>query len=391
MVCPTPGLLLPDAARAVEVGVCPIVENLGQARREIQRVARRHAVHGLPQPVTESTIGEGVRCPSLDGCGQLIRMVVSVGRNPIGEQVAVVRPGVGHPADACQPVRDIVRVRRRAERCDLGQPVPHRVVGVAEEVGAPFVLGGRQPVQGIVGVRDERASERPPHWADCALPVRLESVDVERAIGGGVDVGDRPQADPIDGAPAVVQPIGRGLRCLVDPPGQAARVALPPVEFDHVRRVGDVDPRAVVPQAGVVADADPQAISAGGRVPQVDLEDSRGATVAVEDHVVGVVSHGDRVGVQVEAGPIERLNPRHTVGHVLGSGGAGKGDGHALGAGRREGGGGRDGNARAGAPVRESTTFEVVGEDGVREGGLSADVALASGLEGVEVLGAGCG
>lgn len=76
VVLPAAGLLLADAGIAVEVGVRPVRQDMRQSSGQVHRVAGRSPVQGLPQPIPQAIVREGVGAWALDDRSQAIRLGV---------------------------------------------------------------------------------------------------------------------------------------------------------------------------------------------------------------------------------------------------------------------------------------------------------------------------
>ena len=126
---------------------------MSQSRVQIERVVRRHAVHGLRQAVSESIVTVRRQSRPLCDARQPVRGIIRIRARAIVQQIAVVVPRVGLTVDARESVRGIVGVGvrdGRAARQDgallFGQPVANRIIGVAEEF-ARRVVGSGQAIE----------------------------------------------------------------------------------------------------------------------------------------------------------------------------------------------------------------------------------------------------
>ncbi len=84
---------------------------------------------------------------------QAVGGIVGVSVRSIIEQVAIIVPGVAHPAHAGQAVGVVVAIGGAAHLCRLAQPVAHGVVTVMEIVAGAVIRGG-QAVEWVIGVID---------------------------------------------------------------------------------------------------------------------------------------------------------------------------------------------------------------------------------------------
>lgn len=98
------GLLLRDAADAIQVRAYAIAQHLRQASVEIEGVIGGHTVNGLPQAVINAIVRKRIGVRPADDLRRSIRLIVCKGARAVVQEIAVVVPSVSHSVHICQAI-----------------------------------------------------------------------------------------------------------------------------------------------------------------------------------------------------------------------------------------------------------------------------------------------
>jgi hypothetical protein len=150
-------------------------------------------------------------------------------------------------------------------------------------------------------------------WSNVTAAARLEGIKIVGAACFAIDAGYCSQLDSVDPPCVVVDPGQAGLLNAIDPEGavtivSSRRCSRSPVQLNGMCCITDREPDAGGPVDAVVDQGSPELV-ATGVVAELNPQHHGGrARVAVEDVMSIATGHRDRVGVEVEAGPVSRLS-----------------------------------------------------------------------------------
>src|SRR6186713_2909794 len=144
--------------------------------------------------------------------------------------------------------------------------------------------------------------------ANIGRATRLKGVEEAGAACAVVYAAGRAQACLVNATSVIVNSSQVCLLEAIDPQREAAIVCpgggrCAPVQFERVRRITERDPVCRSPCLGVIHQKRSQLITCRLEA-QFHLEDLRGATESLEDQVRVSNNHGNRVGIEIEAGSI---------------------------------------------------------------------------------------